>query len=328
MPRRDNSRTCLALPRRQAGIPVHADQTGADEQRASVGPRSEPVLLLHPRKGSSEALTARIHAAEQRDRPYPCAAPLPEPSFRSCPPVTGAAVACSDAHRCATAECATVTDRRWSPTQRRANRPWHASCPLKPSCAAARCAAAAPTARPRPANSGGPFAVRGVLVNAVRAKTLRGCSDPDGVFNARRADLLVPTFHATAEPTGSEMQASLVLVASVVSPVTSSAARPHRPDARGRLLAERSDQSLHLGRARARPSTSVTALCRSPPEPRPLSGGQTMHRESLGRACRRPPEPRTMAAGAGRRSAGNSASGSQLLLSILRVSQHRQPEVQ
>ena len=46
------------------------------EVQASGGARSEPVPLLHPRKGSSDALTARIHATENPTlalvaRPYP-----------------------------------------------------------------------------------------------------------------------------------------------------------------------------------------------------------------------------------------------------------------
>src|SRR5215213_5179407 len=54
--------TALRLARR-AGVSYDLRAAPAwDDLRASAGARSQPVRLLHPWKGSSDSLTARIHA--------------------------------------------------------------------------------------------------------------------------------------------------------------------------------------------------------------------------------------------------------------------------
>jgi hypothetical protein len=71
----------------------------ADELRAPAGDRSEPVALLHRWKGSSDAITARIHATRARGCSSP--APAARSSFRACKRASpSSGVRCSPRTRC------------------------------------------------------------------------------------------------------------------------------------------------------------------------------------------------------------------------------------
>jgi hypothetical protein len=95
------------------------------------------------------------------------------------------------------------------------------------------------------------------------------------------------------------------------------------------LSPAKAGHSDHNAASRPRPALPVCSPSALPVRTRARSSseGQMMHRECFGTACRRPAQPVACRQALGARSAESSASGSQLLPSILRVSQHRQPEV-
>jgi hypothetical protein len=70
------SRPCgsaVPLSDTQANAYAGVIAVATDNLRVSVGARSSPSPLLHPWKGSSDALTARVHASERRRRRPPVA---------------------------------------------------------------------------------------------------------------------------------------------------------------------------------------------------------------------------------------------------------------